>query len=78
MPYTAADARREKADDLDERIRAAVRERDAGPNAAYLRIYHDDPWRYSIMEELHSRGFKNVDVPDITLKGDVYFEWDEN
>lgn len=78
MPFTADDARRAQGDDLDQRIEHAVRERRHGSNGAYLRVYHDDPWVHSIMGELMDRGFKNVDVPHITLKGDVYFEWDED
>lgn len=74
--YTADDARRGNHGDLDRRIEAAVRSRDAGPNASYLRIYIDDAFCRTIKDELERRGFKNVQVPDITLKGDVYFEWD--
>lgn len=73
--YTADDARKGDDDDLDRRIKAAVKDRDAGPNAAYLRVYIEDPWCHRIREELEKRGFKNVQVPNITLKGDVYFEW---
>ena len=72
--FTADDARRGNYDDLDRRIRAAVR--DGGGNHAYLRVYHDDAFLYSIKEELEARGFINVQVPSITLKGDVYFEWE--
>lgn len=72
--FTADDARRGNYDELDARIRAAVR--DGNGNSASLRIYHDDAFRYTIEEELDRRGFKNIDVPDIVLKGDVYFEWD--
>ena len=32
---------------------------------------------HSIGSELERRGFKNIQVPDIIIKGDVYFEWDE-
>lgn len=75
--YTAEDARKEADNDLDGRIKAAVRSHDGGPNAAYLRVYIEDPWLHRIEAELTSRGFKNVQVPDIMIKGDVYFEWDE-
>lgn len=39
-----------------------VADNDAGPTAAYLRVYNDDPWRYTVKEELEKRGFKHVDV----------------
>ncbi len=77
MRYTAEDARKKCDDELDQRIKRAVQERDAGPNAAFLRVYCDDPWFSRIESELLSRGFKNIHVPDIIIKGDVYFEWDE-
>lgn len=76
MRFTADDARRGNMDELDGRIRAAVQDRGAGPNAAYLRIYAEDSFRFTIASELEDRGFKNIEVPDITIKGDVYFEWD--
>ncbi|TGR83321.1 hypothetical protein EN866_34295 [Mesorhizobium sp. M2D.F.Ca.ET.223.01.1.1] len=72
--FTADDARRGNIDDLDRRIKAAVR--DGGANHAWLRIYHDDAFRFSIGRELEARGFINIRVPDITIKGDVYFEWE--
>lgn len=74
MRFTADDARRGNADELDSRIKAAVRE--GGPNHAYLRIYIEDAFRDTIERELEARGFINIRVPDFTLKGDVYFEWD--
>lgn len=78
--YTADDARegnkeRDQAD-LDERIEYAVRNNRCG-NGATIRVYIEDSFCRSIGYELERRGFKNVDVPSITLKGDVYFEWDE-
>lgn len=73
--YTAEDARKSTESHLDEKIEVAVKDSDAGPHAAYLRVYLDDPWFRNIKEELEKRGFKNVQVPDICLKGDVYFEW---
>lgn len=76
--FTASNARKMQTLELDDRIKAAVIENDGGPNAAYLRVYCDDPWRYSIKDELEMRGFKNIDVPDIIIKGDVYFEWDSD
>jgi hypothetical protein len=75
--FTAEDARRGDDDDLGERIKRAVKERDGGPSAAYMRVYIEDPWLHRIEQELLDRGFKNVQVPDIILKGDVYFEWGE-
>lgn len=76
--FTADDARRAGQDDLDRRIRAAVHENDGGNNAAYLRVYCDDPWVNEIEYELERRGFINIQVPDIVIKGDVYFEWDKS
>lgn len=74
--FTADDARNTREDDLDRRIEAAVKERDAGPKAAaLLRVYIEDSFCCTIKDELERRGFKNVQVPDICIKGDVYFEW---
>lgn len=73
--YTADMARQKDTTELDARIEAAVKDRDAGPNASYLRVYIEDWFCRTIGEELERRGFKNVQVPDICLKGDVYFEW---
>lgn len=73
--FTADDARRGNQNDLDERIERAVRDGAPG-NSAYLRIYVEDAFCHTIGEELERRGFKNIDVPSIILKGDVYFEWD--
>lgn len=50
--------------------------RNGGYGRASIRIYHDDSFRHDIQYELEKRGFKNVDVPHITIKGDVTFEWD--
>jgi len=75
MRFTADDARRGNWDELDGRIKAAVR--DGGANHAYLRIYAEDAFRFTIRSELEARGFINIRVPDITIKGDVYFEWEE-
>lgn len=74
--FTADDARRGNIDELDARIKAAVLDRDAGPHSAYLRVYIEDAFCHNIKEELEARGFINIQVPDITLKGDVYFEWE--
>ena len=62
--------------DLDDRIRRAVKETEHG-RGAYMRVYADDPWRHTIYDDLRERGFVNIDVPDIIIKGDVYFEWTE-
>lgn len=72
--YTAEDARKSDQSDLDQRIAFAVRAR-ARDGGAYLRVYIEDPWCRTIQQELEQRGFKNINVPDICLKGDVYFEW---
>lgn len=73
--FTAEHARRGNQDELDRRIKAAVL--DARPAShAYLRVYVEDSFLHNIAYELERRGFKNVSVPDIILKGDVYFEWD--
>jgi hypothetical protein len=71
--YTADDARRGNQDDLDARIKRAVS--DGTGNSSHIRVYHDDPWRYTIQSDLEERGFTNVYVPDIIICGDVYFEW---
>jgi hypothetical protein len=72
--FTADDARRGNQDDLDRRIKNAVK--GSSGKSAYLRIYIEDSFRDTIAHELDRRGFTNIVVPDITLKGDVYFEWD--
>ena len=72
--YTADDARENDASDLDMRIKESVKEYRQG-RGAYLRVYIDDWFCHSIETELKNRGFKNIQVPYITLKGDVYFEW---
>lgn len=72
--FTADDARRHNFDDLDARIKAAVK--DAGSaTCAYMRVYNDDGFLPYLKEELEKRGFHSVDVPDIVIKGDVYFCW---
>lgn len=74
--FTANDARSGDMDALDVRIQKAIKNhRDGG--GAYMRVYHDDPWRYSIERDLTERGFINIHVPDIIVCGDVYFEWSE-
>lgn len=71
--FTADMARQQTNNDLDARIEAAVRE--ARGSGAYLRVNIEDPFVHRIGYELEQRGFKNIVVPDIILKGDVYFEW---
>lgn len=74
--FTANDARRVDESELDRKIEAAVREGERyGARRASIRVYIDDPWIHTIKAELEKRGFINVDVPDICLKGDVEFEW---
>lgn len=71
--FTADDARAIRLDDLDLRIRNAVK---AGVgNSAYMRITDSD--RFNIKEELEKRGFINVTVPEFfVLSADVYFQWE--
>lgn len=74
--FTADNARDSDQNELDERIRAAVKSPDGGsPNSTYMRVYVEDWFCGTIQYELERRGFKNVSVPFIVLKGDVYFEW---
>jgi len=72
--FTAEDARQNDHEELDRRIKAAVREAGSARNAT-IRVYIEDWFCRSIGSELERRGFVNVQVPDICLKGDVYFEW---
>jgi len=72
--FTADMARDNDQDELDQRIKQAVKY-STRRNAAYLRVYIEDPWCNTIKYELERRGFENVKVPDFCLKGDVYFEW---
>lgn len=72
--YTAVDARAKDTNDLDERIKYAVENFRSGAGA-HMRVYYDDSFLANLEQELLDRGFKNIDIPDITLKGDVYFEW---
>ena len=72
--YTAEHARKRSHSDLDERIQRAVEESRDGKSAT-LRFYMEDWFRHSLEHELQKRGFININVPDIVLKGDAYFEW---
>ena len=63
---------------LDDVIKDAVEDAQEGnPDATgtYMRVYNDDPWLPNLKEELEARGFFCVQVPEITIKGDVYFAW---
>lgn len=76
--FTADKARALSTQSLDSRIEKEVKLAVAGGYTdAYLRIYMDDPFFQSIEEELRERGFHSIKVPNITLKGDVYFSWKE-
>jgi hypothetical protein len=77
--FTADAARRgetHEPDLLDQRIAKAVREAQRYDyTCADIRVYCDDPWRWTIKEELERRGFHSIDVPEITICGDVSFSW---
>lgn len=61
---------------LDERIKREVEDAvRSGLTHGHLRVYNDDWFFHSIEYELNQRGFHSVDIPSITLKGDVYFSW---
>lgn len=75
--YTADDARRGRQTNWDARIRDAAENNRCGVNCATIRVYAEDGEHRVIRRELEARGFKNVDVPSMMIKGDVYFEWDE-
>lgn len=77
LMYTAENARNRDSSKLDSRIQYAVENYRSGAGA-HMRVYREDPWCDRIREELEARGFVNIDVPDITMAGDVYFEWSEN
>lgn len=71
--YTAADARQGRQENWDRRIREAVE--DGGYGHATIRVYAEHGEQYAVKAELEKRGFINVEVPDMVIKGDVYFEW---
>ncbi len=74
--FTAEKARELSIDSLDSRIEKEVKLAiSLGLNNAYLRVYIEDSFFNSIEEELTKRGFHSIKVPNITLKGDVYFSW---
>ncbi len=76
--FTAAKARALSTQSLDSRIEKEVQLAIAGGHTdAYLRVYIEDSFIDSIEEELTKRGFHSINVPKITLKGDVYFSWKE-
>jgi hypothetical protein len=72
--YTADNARSKNTSDLDARIKAAVEEAGSSRTAS-MRVYVEDWFCRSIEHELEQRGFTNIYVPSITLKGDVSFSW---
>lgn len=75
--FTADKARNMNAQSLDARIKKEVDYAvSSGLTRGYLRIYIEDAFFNNIEEELTIRGFHSIQVPDITLKGDVYFSWD--
>ena len=62
--------------ELDERLKSAVSEANyRGLRSASIRVYIDDAFCSTIRQELEARGFTDIDVPDICLKGDVRFAW---
>lgn len=68
----------ERSKRLDERIQREVEDSiRSGLTYGHLRVYIEDWFFDSIEYELNQRGFHNVKVPQITLKGDVYFSWAE-
>lgn len=83
--YTADQARKRSEDteqdndrNLDYVIRDAVEDAQEGfseATSAYMRVYCNDPWLSNLKEELEKRGFFSVNIPDIVIKGDVYFAW---
>lgn len=74
--YTADKARKQTSDNLDARIEKEVRDSIAsGRDYGELRVYAEDSFIDNIEEELTKRGFHSIQVPAITLKGDVYFSW---
>lgn len=75
--FTADMARKLNDNNLDERIQKEVEYAIShGIKHAYLRVYIEDSFFDSIEEELTKRGFHSIQVPEITLKGDVYFSWE--
>lgn len=75
--FTAKDARNISMSYLDERIKDAVINCPKYPNGASMRVYCDDPWLPNLKQELEKRGFINIYIPDIVIKGDVDFYWPE-
>lgn len=75
--FTADMARKLNDNNLDERIQKEVEYAIShGIKHAYLRVYIEDAFIDSIEEELTKRGFHSIQVPNITLKGDIYFSWE--
>lgn len=63
--------------DLDERIEKAVKEAiNCGHKSASIRVYIEDSYVHTVGYELEKRGFTDIYVPNICLKGDVSFSWE--
>lgn len=74
--FTAEMAKNLNNQNLDRRIEIEVKNAvQNNETNAYLRVYIEDSFAHCIMEELEKRGFHSIQVPDIVLKGDVYFSW---
>ena len=77
--FTAQMARDEEDSntlELDRRIEAAVKEGRRWGTRGSIRVYREDPFCFTIREELEKRGFYVIDVPrEITICGDVDFSW---
>lgn len=76
--FTAQNAKSLSCDDLDARIEKAVKEAiSCGHKSASIRVYIEDSYVHTIWHELNKRGFTDIHVPDICLKGDVSFSWED-
>lgn len=76
--FTAEDATKLKTCDLDGRIERAVKEAIShGHKSASIRVYIEDSYVHTIGYELEKRGFTDIYVPNICLKGDVSFSWED-
>lgn len=83
--YTADQARKSSENpeqdngrNLDDVIKDAVEDAQEGfseATSAYMRVYCDDPWLPNLKQELEARGFTCFHIPEIIIKGDVYFAW---
>ena len=76
--FTATQAKTMSSSDLDERIEKAVKEAiSCGHKEASIRVYIEDSYVHTIENELEKRGFTDIYVPNICLKGDVSFSWED-